>query len=366
MLFRSRRHALQLAAVISASHNPYEDNGIKLFAADGFNLDDDTEHEIEATMAEAPTPPEQIGHVRRLHGALEDYLRELYSRFSGLDLKGLRVLLDCANGATFKAAPEIFRRLGAEVETIADEPDGRNINAGCGSTHLSAVLRRMQAREHDVAFAFDGDGDRVLAVDRDGQIVDGDELVALAAVHLHGHDRLPGRGVAVTVMTNYGFQTAMARAGIEVAMTAVGDRYVLDELRRRGWALGGEQSGHIIDLGFGPCGDGIASSLLTLEALAGLDLRERDAMEKLPQRLVNIRAQDRSSLDEAMHAAALADAIEHEQQSLQGRGRVLVRVSGTEPLMRVMVEAPSDEETEVVCERLSEVVRDVLGASLVG
>src|SRR5205814_3360681 len=170
----------------------------------GFKLDDETEHDIEAAMSELPRAPERIGHVRRLHGALEDYLRELYSRFSGLDLKGLRVLLDCANGATFKAAPEIFRRLGAEVETIADEPDGRNINAGCGSTHLSAVLRRMQAREHDVAFAFDGDGDRVLAVDRDGQIVDGDELVALAAVHLHGHDRPPGRGVAVTVMTNYG------------------------------------------------------------------------------------------------------------------------------------------------------------------
>ena len=262
-----RRHGLHLAAVISASHNPYEDNGIKLFAADGFKLDDDTEHEIEALLEQPFPEPEQIGRVRRFHGALEDYLRELHTRFADLDLSGRRVLLDCANGATFRAAPEIFRRLGAEVTVLADEPDGRNINAGCGSTHLELVREAMQAGGHDVAFAFDGDGDRVLAVDRRGGVVDGDELVALAALHLRSAQRLPGNGVAVTVMTNFGFHTAMAGAGIEVASTAVGDRYVLDELRRRGWALGGEQSGHIIDLGFGPCGDGIASALLTLEAL---------------------------------------------------------------------------------------------------
>jgi phosphoglucosamine mutase len=355
-----RRHGLHLAAVISASHNPYEDNGIKLFAADGFKLDDDTEHAIEAAMGEPPDPPARIGRVRRLHGALEDYLRELHTRFAQLDLHGLRVLLDCANGATFKAAPEIFRRLGAEVETMAIEPDGRNINDRCGSTHLDAVAERMGAGEHDLAFAFDGDGDRVLAVDRAGQVVDGDELVALAAVHLHRQDRLPGRGVAVTVMTNYGFQTAMAAAGIEVATTAVGDRYVLDELRRRGWALGGEQSGHIIDLAFGPCGDGIASALLTLEALEGRDLRDRAVMEKLPQRLDNINAPDRGALSETMAAGAVIDAIEREQAQLSGRGRVLVRASGTEPLIRVMVEAPTSEETNAVCQRLSDVVRAVL------
>ncbi|HEY3728750.1 MAG TPA: phosphoglucosamine mutase [Solirubrobacteraceae bacterium] len=355
-----RRHGLHLAAVISASHNPYEDNGIKLFAADGFKLDDDTEHAIEAALGEPPPPPARIGHVRRLRGALEDYLRELHTRFVGLDLHGLRVLLDCANGATFKAAPEIFRRLGAEVETMAVEPDGRNINDGCGSTHLSAVVERMRGGQHDLAFAFDGDGDRVLAVDGDGQVVDGDELIALAAVHLHRQNRLPGGGVAVTVMTNYGFQTAMASAGIEVATTAVGDRYVLDELRRRGWGLGGEQSGHIIELGFGPGGDGIASALLTLEALEGNDLRERATMEKLPQRLDNIKAPDRGALTETMAAAAVIDAIEREQAQLSGRGRVLVRPSGTEPLIRVMVEAPTSEETDAVCSRLSDVVRAVL------
>ncbi|MGZ4192756.1 MAG: phosphoglucosamine mutase [Solirubrobacteraceae bacterium] len=361
-----RRHELALAAVISASHNPYEDNGIKLFAADGFKLDDDTEHEIEAALEQPPSVPDQIGRVRPLHGALEDYLRALHTRFAGLDLRGRRILLDCANGATFRAAPEIFRRLGAEVETMADQPDGRNINHGCGSTHLDAVIERTRTGRFELAFAFDGDGDRVLAVDGGGDVVDGDELVALAALHLHGRDRLRGGGVAVTVMTNFGFHTAMREAGVEVATTAVGDRYVLDELRRRGWGLGGEQSGHIIELGFAPSGDGIASALLTLEALDGRDLRDRGAMEKLPQRLVNIRADDRRSLTTAMEAPALTDAIVREQSALAGRGRVLVRASGTEPLIRVMVEAPSQSETDAVCDRLADAVNTVLSADHVG
>ncbi len=359
-----RRHGLDMAAVISASHNPFQDNGIKLFGADGFKLDDDTEHEIEAALGQPATTPGRIGRVNRLHGPLEDYLRELHTRFAGLDLSGLRVLLDCANGATFRAAPEIFRRLGADVEAIADTPDGRNINDGCGSTHLDALVQRMRTGAYDVAFAFDGDGDRVLAVDGDAAVVDGDELIALAALHLHRCDRLPGRGVAVTVMTNFGFHTAMAGAGVQVASTAVGDRYVLDELRKRGWALGGEQSGHIIELGFGPSGDGIASALLTLEALAGRDLRERDAMHKLPQRLVNIRAADRASLTRTMEAPSMLEAIEREHSELHGRGRVLVRASGTEPLIRVMVEAPTEAETNAVSERLTEVVKAILGPQL--
>jgi phosphoglucosamine mutase len=356
-----RRHGLSLAAVISASHNPYEDNGIKLFAADGFKLTDETEHAIEDELERGFMPPQRIGRVRRLHGALEDYLRELHSRFDGLDLSGRRVLLDCAHGATYRAAPEIFRRLGAEVEVIADEPDGRNINDGCGSTHLDAISARMRDGNHDIGFAFDGDGDRVLAVDRQGSVVDGDELVALAAIHLRGAGRLPGGGVAITVMTNYGFHTAMAGAGVEVATTAVGDRYVLDELRRRGWALGGEQSGHIIDLGFGPSGDGIASALLTLEALGDRDLSARDAMAKLPQRLVNIRAADRAALSTAMDRADVTEAIEREHSALAGRGRVLVRASGTEPLIRVMVEAPSQDETDAVCARLQATVEAAIG-----
>jgi len=356
-----RGRGLDLAAVISASHNPYEDNGIKLFASDGFKLHDDTEHAIEAELDTPPPAPAHIGRVRPFEGALEDYLHRLEERFSGLDLRGRRVLLDCANGATFQAAPEIFRRLGATVEVLGDQPDGININLRCGSTHLDGLVARISSGDHDVAFAFDGDGDRVLAVDRSGAVVDGDELVALAAGHLRGLGRLPGNGVAVTVMTNYGFHRAMEAAGIEVATTAVGDRYVLDELRRRGWALGGEQSGHIIDLGFGPSGDGIASALLTLEALGGRDLADRDAMEKLPQRLVNIRAGDRAGLAAALADPGVEEAIAREHAGLTGRGRVLVRPSGTEPLIRVMVEAPSQQETDEICDRLRRVVETALG-----
>jgi phosphoglucosamine mutase len=272
--------------------------------------------------------------------------------------------LDCAHGATYEVAPEIFRRLGAEVEVIANQPDGRNINDGCGSTHIDTLAQRVRDGGHELGFAFDGDGDRVLAVDADGAVVDGDELVAIAALHLHRSGRLAGGGVAVTVMTNYGFHTAMAEAGVQVATTAVGDRYVLDELRRRGWTLGGEQSGHIIELGFGPSGDGIASALLTLEALGGGDLRDRGGMRKLPQRLINIRAVDRAALLSTMAATTLTEAIRRESGDLQDRGRVLVRASGTEPLIRVMVEAPSRDETDAVCERLSSAVRAVLGDSV--
>ena len=355
-----RRHGFDLAAVISASHNPYEDNGIKLFASDGFKLDDDTEHAIEAELEKPPASPTHIGRVRRFHGALEDYLRELHERFAELDLSRRRVLLDCANGATFRAAPEIFRRLGADVQVLADQPDGRNINDGCGSTHLDSLLERMRSGDFDVGFAFDGDGDRVLAVDRNAVVVDGDELIALAALHLRELDRLAGGGVAVTVMTNYGFHSAMAEAGIEVATTAVGDRYVLDELRRRSWVLGGEQSGHIIELGFAPSGDGIASALLALESLGERRLEDRDAMQKLPQRLVNVRAGDRKSLAAAMADPSVQQAIQREDAELNGRGRVLVRTSGTEPLIRVMVEAPSHEETDAVCARLTRVVESAL------
>jgi phosphoglucosamine mutase len=334
------RYRFDLAAVLSASHNPYEDNGIKFFGGDGFKLSDATEAEIEGMLESAP-PPARPGRVRRFHGALEDYLRALHERFADLDLGGRRILLDCANGATFEAAPEIFRRLGAHVDVIAAEPDGRNINAGCGSTHLDALRAAMAG--HDAGFAFDGDGDRMLALDRAGGVVDGDELIALAAKHL------AVRGVAVTVMTNYGFHAAMREAGIEVATTPVGDRYVLEELRARDWRLGGEQSGHIIDMGFVPSGDGIASALLAMEALEGGDLHDRHAMEKLPQTLVNVKVRDRTALE---HASAVHEAVEREAAALEGRGRVLLRPSGTEPLVRVMAEAPTPEEADAVCARL--------------
>jgi phosphoglucosamine mutase len=354
-----QRYGFDLAAVISASHNPFHDNGIKFFGPDGDKLSDATESAIEAEVGAEPAANPDVGRVRVLHATLEDYLRALHERFAELDLSGTKVLLDCANGATYQAAPEIFRRLGAEVAVIADEPDGRNINAGCGSTHIDALSAAVAAGGHDVGFAFDGDGDRVLAADRTGAVVDGDELVALAALHLRAQDRLPGGGVAVTVMTNYGFHAAMAAAGVEVATTQVGDRYVLAALRERGYGLGGEQSGHIIELGFAPSGDGIAAALLTLEALGGRDLAARSGMEKLPQTLVNVRVADRAAF---AGAAAVHAAIEAESAALAGRGRVLVRPSGTEPLVRVMVEAPTSVEAEAVCGRLVDLVQAEVGA----
>jgi phosphoglucosamine mutase len=348
-----RRYGFDLAAVVSASHNPYADNGIKFFGPEGMKIGHDQEAEVERRLEE---PSSRIGRLRELHGAGADYLRELELRFQALDLSGLRVLLDCANGATYRVAPEIFRRLGADVDAFAVEPDGRNINKDVGSTHIEALAERLDG--HDVAFAFDGDGDRVLALDRSGNIVDGDELMALAALHLRGRGRLAGDGVAVTVMTNYGFHRAMEDAGIEVATTNVGDRHVLDELVRRGWALGGEQSGHIIDTGFVPSGDGTAAALLALEALGGSDLADRHAMEKLPQRLVNVPVRDRTALD---GAASVWAAVEQAAEALEGRGRVLVRSSGTEPLVRVMVEAPGEAECEEIAGRLANLVETELG-----
>ena len=349
------RYGFDLAVVLSASHNPYEDNGIKFFAGDGYKLSDETELAIEREL-ESPARPDtasKIGHVRELRGATEDYLRELHARFVELDLHGVDVLLDCANGATFQVAPEIFRRLGAKVTVIADQPDGRNINAGCGSTHIDGLAEQVLAGGHSIGFAFDGDGDRVLAVDDRGEVVDGDELMALATLHLRDSGRLNGNGVAVTVMTNYGFHAAMRREGVEVGTTSVGDRYVLEELRARGWMLGGEQSGHIIEMGFNRTGDGIASALLTLEALGGRALSERDAMTKLPQRLVNVRVRDRDAIKDAADVDA---AVDDAARELSGRGRVLVRPSGTEPLVRVMVEAPTEEEAQDVCMRLVGIV----------
>jgi phosphoglucosamine mutase len=350
------RYGFDLAVVLSASHNPFQDNGIKFFAADGYKLSDDTELAIEREL-ERPRRSTAIGRVRELRGAPEDYLRELHVRFAELDLHGVDVLLDCANGATYEVAPEIFRRLGATVTTIADAPDGRNINAGCGSTHIDQLAERVVAGDHAIGFAFDGDGDRVLAVDRNGAVVDGDELLALATLHLRARGRLSGDGVVVTVMTNYGFHAAMERAGVSVGITNVGDRYVLEELRARAWTLGGEQSGHIIDMGFNRTGDGLASALLTLEALAGRDLSERDAMSKLPQRLVNVRVRDRGAPE---NAAAVDAAVRDAERELRGRGRVLVRSSGTEPLVRVMVEAPSEQEADAVCARLVTAVEQEL------
>ncbi|HVD37358.1 MAG TPA: phosphoglucosamine mutase [Solirubrobacterales bacterium] len=349
-----RRLGLDLAAVVSASHNPFHDNGIKFFDGNGVKLADEVEARIEGLIEEPPAA-EGAGHVRELNGGLDDYLRELQSAFP-LDLAGRKVLLDCANGATHRAAPAIFERLGAEVETIGVEPDGRNINAGCGSTHVEALAGRVASSGAEIGFAFDGDGDRVLAADGDGRVHDGDELIALAARGMASRGELNG-GVVVTVMSNYGFHQAMAADGIEVAVTQVGDRYVIDEMRRRSWPLGGEQSGHIICSDFVSTGDGIAAALMTMRELGTRRLEDAVPMEKLPQTLVNVKVANREAVKDA---AAVWEAVERESEGLQGRGRVLLRPSGTEPLVRVMVEAPTAEEAESTAERLAGLVRQEL------
>jgi phosphoglucosamine mutase len=347
-----RRDGFALAAVISASHNPWTDNGIKFFGPDGHKLTDQREAEIEARMA-APAPASnRTGQITTSRAAARGYKAALLDRYAGLDLRGLRVLLDCANGAAYEVAPQVFRALGAEVTVIGDRPDGRNINAGCGSTHPQALLGALDG--HDAAFAFDGDADRLLACDRDGRLLDGDDLLVLTAGHLKRSGRLPGNGVAVTQMSNFGVRGALAAAGIELCETAVGDRYLLAALRERDWALGAEPSGHLIDRNFAPSGDGTSAALLALEALAGRDLADVTPFEKLPQVLRNVTV-----AGHARAAAAHPDvrvAVRDAEAALAGRGRVLVRPSGTEPLVRVMAEAPSAREAEAVCGELAAAV----------
>jgi phosphoglucosamine mutase len=350
----TRRLSFDLAAVVSASHNPFEDNGIKFFDSRGTKLDDELEAAIEARLEEETGSRD--GGDRTLEGAFDDYMRELRTTFA-LDLSGLKVALDCANGATHRAAPVIFSALGAEVVPMGVEPDGRNINADCGSTHPEKLIELVRTSGADIGFAYDGDGDRVMAVDGTGRLHDGDELIALIAADLKDRGELRG-GVAVTVMTNFGFKQTMEKAGIEVVQTKVGDRYVIEALRERDWSLGGEQSGHIVWPDFTPTGDGIAASLLALRALRGRRLEEVTPFERLPQRLENVRVADRGAVDSAKE---LWSAVEEENSKLEGRGRVLVRPSGTEPLVRVMVEAPTEEESREVCGRLVALVESQLG-----
>ena len=338
--------ALDLGVVISASHNPPEYNGVKFFDAGGDKLPDASEEEIEALLdAEAPGG----GSVDRVGVATDSYLEHVLERF-GSDLSGLRIGVDCANGAYSAIAPEAFRRLGAEVTPVGAAPDGTNINQGCGATDLRLLQETVRAHDLDLGVAFDGDGDRMLAVDAEGAVVDGDQILAILALHL-GVDV-----VAVTVMTNLGFHRLMQEHGIRVVTTAVGDRYVLEALRAEGGVLGGEQSGHVICLRDHVTGDGLAAALLLCEALGGRPLADAAAvMPRYAQAKENVRVARRE-----VPEAALAEA-ERLNASLDGSGRVLVRASGTEPLIRVLGEAETAEEAERLCGSIAALVRRELG-----
>lgn len=352
-------------AVISASHNPFDDNGIKLFGADGFKLDDAEEAAVEAAMGEPGERPEGagLGAVEHVPEGRERYLASLEQRCP-VDLAGLHIVVDCAHGATHVTAPAALEARGARVTAIGVAPDGVNINDGCGSTHLDLLASTVVDAGADMGLAFDGDGDRVLAIDRSGATVDGDQILAVCALELRRQGRLAGDAVVTTTMTNLGFRRAMAGAGIEVRWTDVGDRYVLEEMRRGGYVLGGEQSGHLINLLHGPSGDGLAAALHLLGALraTGQSLDEAAAvMQRLPQRLVNVRVARKSDLPDADAVWAATRDCERE---LGEDGRVVVRASGTEPLVRVMVEAPTAQECESWCERIARAVVQELGGTL--
>ena len=339
--------ALDLGVVISASHNPPEYNGVKFFDSRGRKLSDASEEQIEELLAAAPGIDQ--GRIEHVEVATDSYLTHILERF-GSDLSGLRVVVDCANGAYAKIAPHAFERCGAEVHAIGDEPDGTNINVGCGATELGLLQHTVRELGFVLGVAFDGDGDRMLAVDERGEVVDGDQIVALLAVDQQVDQ------VAVTVMTNLGFHTLMRDRGIRVHTTDVGDRYVLEALQREGAVLGGEQSGHIIFLRDHVTGDGLAAGLLLCSALKGRPLSEAASlMPRYPQVKENVRVAEKELTPE------ITAEVERLNREWRGSGRVLVRPSGTEPLIRVLVEAEDAKAAQEACASIASLVRRDLG-----
>ena len=339
--------ALDLGVVISASHNPPQYNGVKFFDANGRKLSDASEEEIEALLDAEPA--EHPGAIDHVSVATDSYLEHIVERF-GSDLSGLRIAVDCANGAYSGIAPTAFEQLGAEVRTVAADPDGENINVGCGATDLSLLQGVVMDGGFDLGIAFDGDGDRMLAVDGEGNAVDGDQILAVLALDLDVDL------VAVTVMTNLGFHQLMGEHGIEVVVTDVGDRYVLEALRERDGLLGGEQSGHVIYLRDHVTGDGLAAALLLCGALKGRTLHEAAAlMPRYPQVQENVPVATRSL------PSALLGEVERINGELAGDGRILVRPSGTEPVVRVLAEARDFQKATQLCASISALVRRELG-----
>jgi phosphoglucosamine mutase len=361
--FITRRESFDAGVVISASHNPYQDNGIKVFSPSGKKLSDEMEQRIESSLSSVETGDAidfQSVHTSDVHCSL--YIDQLVEQVgSGLSLEGMRIGIDCANGAASRIAPQVFERLGAKIEVICASPDGRNINEGCGSLHLEKLQRLVVDSGLDLGIAFDGDADRVLMVDERGSLVDGDHELLILARMRQKQNRLSGNTVVSTVMSNLGLEIALREYGIEMIRAQVGDRFVLDEMLRRGANLGGEQSGHIIFPDISLAGDGMVTAIEMLRAIADLGQplsTLAGELKKFPQILVNVRVSRRPPIESLPEVVA---EIEKLESDMQGRGRLLVRYSGTENLARVMIEGEDQAIIEKQAHHLADVIRRSIG-----
>ncbi len=361
--YLTRTYRANAGIVISASHNPYQDNGIKFFSAQGLKLDDDVELEIEEWLDKdiELVAPDKLGKAKRIDDAVGRYVEFCKSTIpSAMSLDGLKIVLDCAHGATYQVAPYVFRELGADVSAIGVSPDGLNINEGVGSTAPQKLVEAVKERGADLGVAFDGDGDRVIMVDGDGEVVDGDELLYIIARDRHRTGRLAG-GVVGTQMTNFGAELAFEKLGVPFVRAKVGDRYVMEQLKQRNWQLGGEGSGHIVCFDKASTGDAIVSALQVLIALwdEGKSLADlKRGMTKLPQVLRNVRIKEKT--DPLAHTP-IVDAVSKQEARFEGSGRVLLRASGTEPLIRVMAEGQDSALVEDVVNELVGVVSETVG-----
>lgn len=365
MLTRSLR--CDIGVMVSASHNPYQDNGIKLFGPDGYKLSDEIESQIEALLDKDIIPQlaasDAIGRAKRVDGVHDRYI-EFAKRTLPRDvtLKGLRVAIDCANGAAYKVAPAVLWELGAEVVTIGNEPNGVNINDQCGSTHPDALIKKVHEVRADIGIALDGDADRVIIVDEKGNIVDGDQLMALIGETWANDGLLRGNGIVATIMSNLGLERFMQQRGLQLARTKVGDRYVVEHMRQNDFNVGGEQSGHIVLSDFGTTGDGLVAALQVLAAVRRQGKTVSEVcrrFEPAPQLLKNVRYEGGKPLEDAVVREAIADA----ESELKGRGRLVIRASGTEPLIRVMAEGDDESQLERIVDGLIDVIGRVKNAA---
>jgi phosphoglucosamine mutase len=353
--------------VLSASHNPFEDNGIKIFGGDGYKLVDEMEDQIEdiirnGILKEHRSTSNDVGRAKRIDDAIGRYIVFCKNTFPNeLSLEGLRIVLDCANGATYKVAPIIFQELGAEVFAIHNSPDGTNINEKCGSQHTEDLVAKVRETRADLGLAFDGDGDRLIAVDEKGRELTGDHIIAILAKHMHGEGRLKNNRVVTTIMSNFGFVKAMEKLGIALDQANVGDRYVLKQMLETGSVLGGEASGHVICGEFHTTGDGIIAALQLLRVMQETKKKLSElanVMQLFPQKLINVTVSDKPPLEEV---SSIQDSIKKAEKTLGDQGRILIRYSGTQSMCRVMVEGPTVAMTDTLASDLSKTVSRALG-----